>query len=418
MAIQCSFRKSTQSKAQTAASSAAFRALVAAVSTAALLLPNTPLPPARPTAFALDGVRDPGYVLVAEDPSGDLADSIASQPRYLWADLTRLYVATDDDNLYVYADLPNYLPSSASGQIGLALLLPNGTTNGPLADYLRPQHIAYAFNGSAAGQCAGSSITPARHPDFLIRGFIRGMSSDAENPNLELHYLAASDEGAWEGTDDFWSGSSSLGLNEHVAYGDAKGVELHIPWSDLNLNAPVELGVSFITTGGGPGSAADAAPGVFDSIPNDPQAPPALTSTVLSQLQTVTFPLPTPASVSLGCGTASVNEDAGPATLSAQLYTVPTSTVALSYTTTALTAGPADYTPITGTVTFSPGATRQTISIPITNDSLDEPNETFRVTLTNPAGLTLVTPISTTVTIVDNDEAVAYKVFVPVVRRR
>src|SRR5687768_8475407 len=140
------FRRNSDAKAQTAVGR--FRALVAAVSTAALLLPTTPLSPAQPTAFTLDGVRDSGYVLVAEDPSGDLATAIASQTRYQWADLTRLYLATDDTNLYVFADMPGYTVTNSSGEIGLALLLPDGGS-GQVADYLRPAHVAYGFTAAA-----------------------------------------------------------------------------------------------------------------------------------------------------------------------------------------------------------------------------------------------------------------------------
>ncbi|RIK82793.1 MAG: hypothetical protein DCC68_05345 [Planctomycetota bacterium] len=52
------------------------------------------------------------------------------------------------------------------------------------------------------------------------------------------------------------------------------------------------------------------------------------------------------------------------------------------------TAG-SDYTTTTGTLTFSPGTTTQTISVPIAGDTLVEANETFSVTLTNPINATI-----------------------------
>ena len=62
-----------------------------------------------------------------------------------------------------------------------------------------------------------------------------------------------------------------------------------------------------------------------------------------------------------------------------------------------------DYTASSGTVTFAAGQVTQTISVPITNDTIVENDETFTVTLSNPTGATLGTQATTTVTILDND---------------
>jgi len=48
-----------------------------------------------------------------------------------------------------------------------------------------------------------------------------------------------------------------------------------------------------------------------------------------------------------------------------------------------------DFTPVLGTLTFAAGATSQTISIPIIGDLLNEANELFQVSLTNPTNATL-----------------------------
>src|SRR5215813_8465587 len=62
---------------------------------------------AQPATPVLDGHRDNGYQLLAQDPPGDLADSIVLTGT-AWADLTNLYVMTDTTDLWVYAELPNY----------------------------------------------------------------------------------------------------------------------------------------------------------------------------------------------------------------------------------------------------------------------------------------------------------------------
>jgi hypothetical protein len=64
-----------------------------------------------------------------------------------------------------------------------------------------------------------------------------------------------------------------------------------------------------------------------------------------------------------------------------------------------------DYTATSGTLTFGAKQTKATISVPLNNDVVDEPNETFFVTLDTPGGgAVLGAKTSMTVTIVDNDK--------------
>jgi hypothetical protein len=62
---------------------------------------------------------------------------------------------------------------------------------------------------------------------------------------------------------------------------------------------------------------------------------------------------------------------------------------------------------LSGTLAFGPGVTSRTISIDVIDDEKDEPNETIIVGLSAPTGgLPVAEPVSTTVTIVDNDETI------------
>ena len=45
-----------------------------------------------------------------------------------------------------------------------------------------------------------------------------------------------------------------------------------------------------------------------------------------------------------------------------------------------------DYTAVKTTITFAPGQTMQTISVPILDDGIAEANETFVLHLSNPSG--------------------------------
>ena len=73
-----------------------------------------------------------------------------------------------------------------------------------------------------------------------------------------------------------------------------------------------------------------------------------------------------------------------------------TDTVTIDYATAdgTATAG-SDYTETSGTLTFAAGTTSQAISVPIADDSENESDETFTVTLSNPTGATLETSSAT-----------------------
>lgn len=86
-------------------------------------------------------------------------------------------------------------------------------------------------------------------------------------------------------------------------------------------------------------------------------------------------------------------------------------TATVNYTTVDGTATqPGDYTTTSGTLTFVPNDAQETISIPIANDTADEPgaNETFTVSLSAPstsANLFAAPPNATTTVAIADDEA-------------
>ncbi|WP_354636243.1 Calx-beta domain-containing protein [Planktothricoides raciborskii] len=92
------------------------------------------------------------------------------------------------------------------------------------------------------------------------------------------------------------------------------------------------------------------------------------------------------------------------ATFTVTLSEAATETVTVSYTTAddTATAG-VDYTATTGTLTFNPGETEKTITVPIIGDTEVEPDETFKVTLSNPTGATLAD--SEAIGTITNDDA-------------
>ena len=119
---------------------------------------------------------------------------------------------------------------------------------------------------------------------------------------------------------------------------------------------------------------------------------------------TVTLSSPSNATINDGVGTGTINDDDAPPTVSvddanaeegngivfkATLSAPSEKTVMVNYATSrssGTTAEAGDFTAVTTTtLTFSPGDTSETFTVSTTEDSTDEDDETFRVTLTLPA---------------------------------
>ena len=104
-----------------------------------------------------------------------------------------------------------------------------------------------------------------------------------------------------------------------------------------------------------------------------------------------------------------VSEDAGSATFTVKLSLASSRAVTVAWATADGTAtGGSDYTAVTnGSLTFSPdGALEQTVSVTVTDDAVDEADETFDVTLSNAQQAGLASAGTTaTATILDNDAA-------------
>src|SRR6185295_7916166 len=87
--------------------------------------------------------------------------------------------------------------------------------------------------------------------------------------------------------------------------------------------------------------------------------------------------------------TYSVNESGPTATILVSRTGGSAGVVTVNFATsdgTATTAG-SDYTAVTTTVSFAAGdTTNKTVTIPINNDALVEPDETINLTLTSPTG--------------------------------
>ena len=118
--------------------------------------------------------------------------------------------------------------------------------------------------------------------------------------------------------------------------------------------------------------------------------------------------MPTDKAIFSVTGPATVPEDAGTATYTVTLSAQPDATVTVSYATADVTAtAGADYTAKSGTLTFTTmnWDTAQTVPVTITDDAVDDDDETFTFTLSNPSAGTVLwsTAPSLSTTITDDD---------------
>ncbi len=117
--------------------------------------------------------------------------------------------------------------------------------------------------------------------------------------------------------------------------------------------------------------------------------------------------------VKFSTSTMTVNESAGTANVEVQVTgtVLENRPVSVKYATVDGSAqGNVDFASATGTLIFEEGQpTRQTITIPLNNDTTGEPNETFTVALSAPTNTILASPTTMTVNIPAND-AVSFSV--------
>ena len=105
-------------------------------------------------------------------------------------------------------------------------------------------------------------------------------------------------------------------------------------------------------------------------------------------------------------GVSAVREDEETVSVPVTLSRASAQTVSVGYETADVTAaGGEDYTAADGTVTFAPGTTSGTITVAVTDDAVDEGEETFTIRLKDEVNATLGSVSTLTVTITDNDTA-------------
>ncbi|MCW3016121.1 MAG: hypothetical protein JWO02_3213 [Solirubrobacterales bacterium] len=103
--------------------------------------------------------------------------------------------------------------------------------------------------------------------------------------------------------------------------------------------------------------------------------------------------------------TATASEEAGLVTLTLTRSDANRADASVGYSITGGSAGDADREPVSGRATFAPGALTTEVLVPLSGDTIDEPDETFTLTWSNPRGGAVLDPpaATTTVTLTDDD---------------
>ena len=114
-----------------------------------------------------------------------------------------------------------------------------------------------------------------------------------------------------------------------------------------------------------------------------------------------------PNTIHFGSPTYSVSEDAGTVSIIVSLDAAAATTVTVDCATSDGTAeAGSDYSSVNNTLSFAPGVTDWVFTVPITDDVVDEPNESVMLTLSGATHASITGTNPATITIID-DEAVS-----------
>ncbi|MBN1670811.1 MAG: hypothetical protein JXR37_07255 [Kiritimatiellae bacterium] len=221
-----------------------------------------------------------------------------------------------------------------------------------------------------------SFSVPAAAEIIGIEVVVERLDGDGKNCDSEVRLVKA---GTVSTATNASSGASWSKFGETVVFGDPASL-WNTTWTPAELNA-ADFGVVLAATRSNNGSADAQVDHIQVAVTYGPLA-------------------------NFAASSSSGAESATPATFDVVLGFAAASDVTVDYAVSGGTANnTVDYTLDSGTLTFDAGVTNKPISIAVTDDAIDEDNETIEVTLSNANGATLQAPTVHTYTIADNDTA-------------
>ena len=226
-----------------------------------------------------------------------------------------------------------------------------------------PSRIEFSIASSSVLESAGSAVISVSRTQTL-------------NTTATIQY-ATSDQSALNGS-DFTSTSGTLSF--------APGETVKNITVPISNDSATESNESFLITLSPPGAGVE-----FGGI---------VTHTVTISDDDI------PDEIKWTAAAVSVSESVGNVILTVTRHTPVAGTVGVFYSTSSnsATAG-SDFTSTSGTLSFGPGVTQQSIVIPIVSDGAFESDETFFVTLSSPTGGAVLGPFTQQVVTILNDDA-------------
>jgi Ca2+-binding RTX toxin-like protein len=272
-----------------------------------------------------------------------------------------------------------------------------------------PQGVAKAFaKGREFGIAEGAFLNGGVF-DFVVtgdEGFLKGAKqiADLALQNGDIKIPLGSIKGSkWNdaNANGIWD-KGEKALAGWTIYIDSVANGTLDPWE---LSTVTDANGKYSFTNLGPGEYAIREVNQTGWLQTSPSTPYALILKVGEKLTDVNFgnyQLPT---INLSPNNQTIVEGlTSPqnASYTVTLSNASSQTISVNYATAngTATAG-SDYTATIGTLTFAPGVTTQVLNIPILNNSLNEADETFTLTLSSPTNAALGTQTAATTTITD-----------------
>jgi hypothetical protein len=283
------------------------------------------------------------------------------------------------------ADISAMAASDYAAQAGTLGFTLDGTT--------QTQMVTVAVNGDALDepdetfQVNLSGAVNATVTDMAATGTI---NDDDPTPTLSIDDVALAEGDA---------GTSNLVFTVSLSAASGQEVTAQFATADMTAMAPADYVAQSGTLTLAPGTTTqtitiavngDLLDEANETFQVNLTAPANATLADAQGIGTITDDDPTPTLSIDDVAIAEGNAGASNLVFTVSLSAASGQPVTVSFTTANVTAAaPGDYAAQSGTLSFAPGTTTQTITIAVNGDLLDEANETFQVNLSGPVNATL-----------------------------
>lgn len=347
-----------------------------------------------------------GTVALTGLPAGERLIGIDTRPR-----TGQVYGVTNTGKVFLVEPNSGVATAAANNQIPVALA---GTQFGvdfnPAADRLRivsdqEQNLRINVDNAAAGTAGngspdGSFTNPAQNITDVAY-----TNSVSDTPSTQIQYIDST-------SNQLLTAADANNPGVPTPFGTAAGAnvagDLQVDVTDrggYDIVGPFNRRVGAFATAAEPSVYRLYTLGAEGGLNSEAKA--ISTGTIAQPAGTVVDGITafTGSTVRFGTGSSAVAENAGSVAVTIVRENGSDSAATVGYTTADGTAvAGADYTATSGTVTFAPGETVKTVTVPVIDDATADGTKTFALALTSvTGGARISTPAITAVSILDNE---------------